>query len=297
MLFGNPCPCTRTQEAVIDRPIPEFAARSRCGAREPTGRVGYVGATSSSTRTRADDPRAERAARPCVPDSDRGARARLSAVGRERPPGHGLARAHSAGSGDRAARPRRGRGLRRLALALALALAASSGAQAQAPAPAPAPAPKSGEKLPPSAKPLIYDFTVTARIVPTERAAHVTLELGKGAVYVKALLPDRRSATCFPRDGTRGRRPQPGPTADRAVLRYASDRPPRTSSYDARSVTGRSPRRGSSCPPRAVRAVGVTIGTRIACACPRAGASDAVRELRGGGLGSSNAPPLLGAGG
>jgi hypothetical protein len=29
-----------------------------------------------------------------------------------------------------------------------------------------------------------YDFTVSARIVPTERAAHVTLELGKGAEHV-----------------------------------------------------------------------------------------------------------------
>ena len=36
----------------------------------------------------------------------------------------------------------------------------------------------------PEQKVLAYDFTVTARIVPTERAAHVTLELGKGAENV-----------------------------------------------------------------------------------------------------------------
>jgi len=68
--------------------------------------------------------------------------------------------------------------LRRLVLVLALALAAA--AQAQAPT-------TPGQKLPPSTKPLIYDFTVTARIVPTERAAHVTLEVGKGAINLKAI--------------------------------------------------------------------------------------------------------------
>jgi hypothetical protein len=36
----------------------------------------------------------------------------------------------------------------------------------------------------PEQKVLAYDFTVTARVVPTERAAHVTLELGKGAENV-----------------------------------------------------------------------------------------------------------------
>ena len=40
---------------------------------------------------------------------------------------------------------------------------------------------------PPGQKALIYDFTVSARIVPTERAAHVTLELGRGAKNVKRL--------------------------------------------------------------------------------------------------------------
>jgi hypothetical protein len=51
------------------------------------------------------------------------------------------------------------------------------------PAPAPTPTPTAGAP----AKRLIYDFTVTARVVPTERAAHVTLELGKGASNVKSL--------------------------------------------------------------------------------------------------------------
>jgi len=64
-------------------------------------------------------------------------------------------------------------------VALALVCAASQSgvtaafAQAQAP--------------PAAQKALIYDFTVTARIVPTERAAHVTLELGRGAQNVKWL--------------------------------------------------------------------------------------------------------------
>lgn len=49
-------------------------------------------------------------------------------------------------------------------------------APAATPAPAPGPAPT--PRFP------LYDFTVTARIVPTERAAHVTLELGKGAENV-----------------------------------------------------------------------------------------------------------------
>jgi len=73
--------------------------------------------------------------------------------------------------------------VRRLALGLALLLAVSqigvAPARAQTPAPAKSPAPP--------AKSPIYDFTVTARIVPTERAAHVTLELGRGAHNVKRL--------------------------------------------------------------------------------------------------------------
>ena len=73
--------------------------------------------------------------------------------------------------------------MRHLALALALLLAASeisvrrSNAQTQAQPPVPLTAPDA----------LLYDFTVTARIVPTERAAHVTLEIGRGAKNVKSL--------------------------------------------------------------------------------------------------------------
>jgi hypothetical protein len=50
------------------------------------------------------------------------------------------------------------------------------GAQEKPAPPAAAPAP--------AAKPIVYDFNVSARIVPTERAAHVTLELGKNASAV-----------------------------------------------------------------------------------------------------------------
>lgn len=37
---------------------------------------------------------------------------------------------------------------------------------------------------PAASKPMSFDFDVSARIVPTERAAHVTLELGRGANHV-----------------------------------------------------------------------------------------------------------------
>lgn len=59
-----------------------------------------------------------------------------------------------------------------VAFTLALTLLGVGSAHAQTPAPAP------------PAKVPLYDFLVTARIVPTERAAHVTLELGKGAEHV-----------------------------------------------------------------------------------------------------------------
>ncbi len=58
-----------------------------------------------------------------------------------------------------------------LLLALAAAFALDGGAGAQ----------ESPPKHP------RYDFRVDARIVPTERAAHVTLELGKGAEHVHRL--------------------------------------------------------------------------------------------------------------
>jgi hypothetical protein len=76
--------------------------------------------------------------------------------------------------------------VRRLARALLLVCAASlvgvAPAGAQAPAKPPAKPPT--QPKPAAQKALIYDFTVTARIVPTERAAHVTLELGRGAQNV-----------------------------------------------------------------------------------------------------------------
>ncbi|MGH7289846.1 MAG: hypothetical protein ACREJT_01455, partial [Myxococcota bacterium] len=61
-------------------------------------------------------------------------------------------------------------------------------AVAQTPTPAKPTAPHAATPAPPAqAKAPVYDFTVTARIVPTERAAHVTLELGKGALNVKSM--------------------------------------------------------------------------------------------------------------
>ena len=84
--------------------------------------------------------------------------------------------------------------MRRVALALALVFAASQigldGAVAQAPTPA--------------TKVLTYDFTVIARIVPTERAAHVTLEVGRGAQNVKRLRfrIDPQRHLLFRGDGT-----------------------------------------------------------------------------------------------
>lgn len=72
------------------------------------------------------------------------------------------------------------------ALAIALALTASpigvGVSHAQAPATPATPA----TPVPPN-KALIYEFKVDARIVPTERAAHVTLELGNGAKNVQML--------------------------------------------------------------------------------------------------------------
>jgi hypothetical protein len=44
--------------------------------------------------------------------------------------------------------------------------------------------PGAAQERPPEPEPRAYDFTVTARVVPTERAAHVTLELGVGAELV-----------------------------------------------------------------------------------------------------------------
>ncbi len=73
--------------------------------------------------------------------------------------------------------------MKRFVFALALACAAShvavtpSRAQTRTPA----------QTGPAAQRALIYDFTVAARIVPTERAAHVTLELGRGAQNVKRL--------------------------------------------------------------------------------------------------------------
>jgi len=58
--------------------------------------------------------------------------------------------------------------------AAAQLLVASARAQTKEPAAAP----------PAAAKQMTFDFDVSARIVPTERAAHVTLELGRGANHV-----------------------------------------------------------------------------------------------------------------
>ncbi len=79
--------------------------------------------------------------------------------------------------------------MRRLALALVLVCTASLVGVAPSAAQTPAkPAAKPPVQQPPAAqKAPVYDFTVTARIVPTERAAHVTLELGRGAQNVKRL--------------------------------------------------------------------------------------------------------------
>jgi hypothetical protein len=65
---------------------------------------------------------------------------------------------------------------------LALALAAFAQADAAAAPPAVPPAPAGAPAKPPH-----YDFHVEARIVPTERAAHVTLEIGRGAELVRFL--------------------------------------------------------------------------------------------------------------
>ena len=79
--------------------------------------------------------------------------------------------------------------MRRLALAFALFFTASQNSvgASNAQTPPQAQTPEPAQTPPPAAKPLVYDFTVTARIVPTERAAHVTLELGRGAQNVKWL--------------------------------------------------------------------------------------------------------------
>lgn len=78
--------------------------------------------------------------------------------------------------------------MRRLAplwLAAAILSAATPpGAQTPQPRP-PAQSPaQSAAQAAAAQKALIYDFNVDARIVPTERAAHVTLELGRGAQNV-----------------------------------------------------------------------------------------------------------------
>jgi hypothetical protein len=169
-------------------------------------------------------------------------------------------------------------------------------AAAQAPKPAAPTAPGAAP-----AKPLIYDFTVTARIVPTERAAHVTLELGKGAANVKWIRfrIDPQRHLLFRGDGNVAAEgahvtwtPPPSGGALRYVFRIDHLRDDRR--YDARCAKTWAIYRGEDLVPTArVRSEdGARSRTACACACP-VSHRDPVREAARRRLSRrASAPPL-----
>ena len=187
--------------------------------------------------------------------------------------------------------------MRRVAVALLGAMLSlfgvARGARAAEPTPAapPAPAPSPAPPAKP-AKVHLYDFTVSARIVPTERAAHVTLELGKGAenVHWIRFRIDPQRQILFRGDGsieTDGARVTWTPPKQGGTLRYVFriDHLRDQRRYDARCAKTWAIFRGEDMVPRASISTedGARSHTRLRMVVPEGwGIATPFVKMRGG---------------